>query len=57
MTVKITQPSDYKLYLTKEIDREYPEANNKKKEAIIEMMMASFYDGISFNQNGLKVEV
>jgi len=57
MTVSITETRDYRLYLSKEIARQYPEANKEKAEGLIELMMSSFMDGIAFSQLNLKVEV
>ncbi len=57
MTVQITEARDYRLYLTKEIEKLYPEANKDKAEGLVELMMSSFMDGIAFSQLNLKVEV
>jgi len=55
MIVNIEEVAEYRLYLTKQIDLLYP--NHDKSEAIIELLMDSFMDGIAFNQLNLKVDV
>ena len=57
MTVAITEARDYRLYLTKEMEKQYPKADKEKAEGLIELMMSSFMDGIAFSQLNLKVEV
>ena len=55
MTIKIEERKDYELYITKLLkDKGYPE--NQVPHFVV-LMMASFDDGVRYNNKDLKVEI
>ncbi len=57
MRVEIDTIADYKVYLTKQIDKLYPKANKKAKEAVIAMLLNAFNDGMALRGGLLEVTV
>ena len=55
MKINIDSTHDYRLYITKEVNKH--KLSSAMTEATIDLLMTSFVDGIAYNQLNLKVEV